>query len=147
MIDDDFGDLDHEDEVGQEEQGKGKVLGDSLRKALVTGMSALFMTEEGIRGALSEMRLPKDALAYLAQQTDKTRRELFRAVSDEIKGFLKSIDLTGEIRKALVGLKVEVKAEVRFSEEGAPDTTISARIEEVDPRPDTDGADKPKSHD
>ena len=44
---------------------------------VVAGMTALFVTEEGIRGALGEMRLPKEALAYLAQQTDKTRRELF----------------------------------------------------------------------
>lgn len=117
-----------------DESGRTKGLTDSLRKAAVAGMTALFVTEEGIRGALGEMRLPKEALAYLAQQTDKTRRELFGAVSDELKGFLSGIDLPGELRKALKGLKLEVKAEVRFVEDGTDTTVETRRIEEPKPR-------------
>jgi hypothetical protein len=124
-------DLDDLDESTVDDQNKGG-LSDSIRKALVTGMTALFMTEEGIRGALSEMKAPKEALTYLAQQTDKTRRDLFHAVSEEIKGYLKRIDLSGELRKALVGLKVEVKAELRFVEEGSPETKIEATIAEAE---------------
>jgi hypothetical protein len=129
MADDDIDDIDDVDELGGEdlfgEAGRAKGLTDSLRKAAVAGMTALFVTEGGIRGALGELRLPKEALTYLAQQTDKTRRELFGAVSDELKGFLAGIDLPGELRKALKGLKLEVKAEVRFVEDT---TTTTAEV-------------------
>ena len=89
------------------------------------------MTEEGIRSALSDMRLPKEALTYLAQQTDRTRKDLFRAVSSEVKGFLKGVDLNGALRSALLGLKVQVKAEIRFLDAG-PESTLKAAIKEAD---------------
>lgn len=111
------------------------ILPDALRKALITGISAVFMTEEGIRNALSELRLPKDAVSYLMQQTERSRKELFRAVSDELKGFLQGVDVTRAMRKALTGLKVEVKAEFRFIEvdDDAPTTTqVTAEIKEID---------------
>ncbi|MBI5509195.1 MAG: hypothetical protein HY903_10615 [Deltaproteobacteria bacterium] len=115
------------DDLGDDEP-RASGLSDSLRKAFVSGVSALFMTEEGIRSALSEMRLPKEALTYLAQQTDRTRKELFRAVSAEVKGFLKGVDLSGAVRKALMGLKVQVRAEVRFVDAGGHETKVETEI-------------------
>jgi hypothetical protein len=99
-------------------------LPESIRKAVVGGLSAVLMTEEGIRNAVSDMRLPKDAIAFLAQQTERTRRELYRMVSDEVKGFLGTIDIGGAMRKALSGMRVEVKAELRFVDE---DTGVSIK--------------------
>ena len=122
--------MDDSDDHGRDKSG----LSDSIRKALLTGLSAVFMTEEGIRSALSDMRLPKEALAYLAQQTERTRRELFRAFTDELKSFLTGVDWTREIRKALIGLKVEVKAVVRFGED-APHAEVSTRVSDAGARP------------
>ena len=99
-------------------------LSDSIRRAVVSGLSALVMTEEGIRGALSEMRLPKDAMSYLTQQAERSRKELFRAVSEELKRFLIGIDVTQAVKKALTGMKVEVKAEVRFIDEGRVEGSV-----------------------
>ena len=107
------------DDTGERsEPGRG-VWSESLRKALATGVSALFMTEEGIRSALSEMRLPKEAMSYLIQQAASSRRDLVRFVSEEVRGVLQGIDLRRELRKALVGLKLEVKAEIRIVEDQA----------------------------
>jgi hypothetical protein len=64
------------------------------------------------------MRLPKDAIGYLVQQTNNSRREVLRIVSQELKGFLRNADITGALRKALAGMKLEVKAEIRFVEDG-----------------------------
>lgn len=98
-------------------------LSDGLRKALFSGISAVFTSEEGIRQAVGEM--PKEAMAYFAAQTEKSRKELFRVAADEVKGFLNNVDLTGEIRKAITGLKLEVKAEVRFVDEENAETKIN----------------------
>ena len=94
-------------------------LPESIRKALVGGLSAVFMTEEGIRNAVSDMRLPKDAINFLAQQTERTRRELGRMVSDEVKGFLGNIDINRALRKAIAGMRVEVRAELRFVDDAS----------------------------
>jgi hypothetical protein len=115
------------DDEHRGEGGKSGILGDSLRKALVTGLSAVFMTEEGIRGALSDMRLPKDAIGYLVQQTNNSRREVVRIVSDELKSFLRSADVTGAIRKALIGLRLEVKAEIRFVDDKLAVSKVETR--------------------
>ncbi|HSI04935.1 MAG: hypothetical protein ACAI38_15550 [Myxococcota bacterium] len=123
-------------------------LPDSIRKAVVGGLSAVLMTEEGIRNAVSDMRLPKDAIAFLAQQTERTRRELYRMVSDEVKGFLGNLDIGGAMRKALSGMRVEVKAELRFVDE---DTGVSLKtktmrgsVPVVDDDDDEDGEDAPR---
>lgn len=112
------------DERDEEAGGRSGLLPESLRKLLVTGISAVFMTEEGIRSALSDLRLPKEVIAYLVQQTDRSRRELFRGISSELKGFLNRIDLPGELRKALTGLKVEVNAEIRFLQDDEVETRV-----------------------
>ena len=131
-------DAGEEFEYRDEDEGARGSLSDSIRKALVTGLSAVMLTEEGIRGAIGDLRLPKEAIAYLSAQTERTRKEFFRLASDELKGFLKKIDLTDEVRKALVGLKVEVKAELRFVDEGAPRTTVKAELKDVEePAPKT----------
>ena len=121
---------------GRGDASKQSIVPESIRKVLVTGVSALFMTEEGIRNMLSDMRLPKDAMGYLVQQTERTRRELFRVVSDEIKGVLKKTDLTRELRRAMQGMKVQVRAEIRFvDEKERPEVSVKGRVKANKPLP------------
>jgi hypothetical protein len=112
---------------GSGEGGRG-LLPDGIKKALVSGLSALFMTEEGIRSAIGDMRLPKEAVAFLLQQTEKSRKEIFRAVSEELKSFLTTMDLASAVRKALVGMKLEINAQVRFVEDGTTETKVTSRV-------------------
>lgn len=105
-----------------------RILPESLKKVVASGLSALFMTEEGVRQVLSDMRLPKEALAFLSQQTDKTRRELFRAVSGEIKNFLGSMDLPGVLRKTLSGMTVEIRTQVRFVDDKTVKKTTRSKV-------------------
>ena len=58
------------------EEPQGRFAGlvpEAVRRAVLTGMGALFMTEEGIRNLVGEMKLPKDALGFLLQQAERTR--------------------------------------------------------------------------
>lgn len=117
------------EEFPEDEGASAKATGavtDSIRKAVFGGLSALFVSEEGIRQTIGE--LPKDALSFLLTQTDKTRKELMRVVSDELKSFLRQLDLQGEIKEMLSGLTVEVKAEISFKENGQVVSKISQDI-------------------
>ena len=113
--------------TAQDTRDNRGLLPESIRRALLSSMSAVFMTEEGIRSMLTDMRLPKEAMAYLLQQTDRTRREVFRALSQEVKGFLKNVDLTQEARRVLSGMRVQIRAEVRFVDE-KPEADTQVRV-------------------
>src|SRR5438067_8056384 len=99
---------------------------DIVRRAVLTGVGALFMTEEGIRNLVGEMKLPKDALAFLLSQADKTRTEVARVVTQEVRRFLESETLRREIWKVLTGVTLEVNATIQLKPSGEPG--IRARV-------------------
>src|SRR5260370_14935579 len=77
------------DELPREEVKKlSGLVPDLVRRAVLTGVGALFMTEEGLRNLVGEMKLPKDALAFLLAQADRTRSEAVRVVTQEVRRFL-----------------------------------------------------------
>ena len=57
---------------------------------------------------------PREALDFLLKQGDRSRREIFRVVANEVSDFLKQVDLGGEIVKVLTSVQVELNASVRF---------------------------------
>src|SRR5438132_7492898 len=93
---------------------------DIVRRAVLTGVGALFMTEEGLRSLVGEMKLPKDALAFLLSQADKTRTEVARVVTSEVRRFLESETLRREIWKVLTGVTLEVNASIQLKPSGEP---------------------------
>jgi hypothetical protein len=113
------------DDEPPDEQVKGFVP-DIVRRAVLTGVGALFMTEEGIRNLVGEMKLPKDALAFLVAQADKTRSEVTRIVTQEVRRFLESETLSREIWKLLTSVTLEVNATVQLKPSGEPH--VKARI-------------------
>jgi hypothetical protein len=106
-----------EDEV---RSGAGGFVPDIVRRAVLTGVGALFMTEEGIRNLVSDLKLPKDALAYLLSQADRTRGEVTRVVTQEVRRFLESETLRREIWKVLTGVTLEVNATLQLKPSGSP---------------------------
>lgn len=105
---------DEEDLFDEEvKEGRGFVP-EFVRKMAVAGMGALFMTEEGLRGLASQLKLPKDVLTYLLAQAQNTKDDISRVVSEELRGFLQSDKLRDEFLKLLSGMTVEVTAQVRL---------------------------------
>lgn len=96
-----------------DDKPKSKV-SDALRKALAAGVGAVFLTEEGIRNAVSDVKLPKEALQFLLNQTDKTRKDVMRTVSKEVKKYLRSSELEKLLADVLEHFTIEVKAEIKF---------------------------------
>src|SRR4051812_50032902 len=61
------------------------IVPDIVRRAVLTGVGALFMTEEGIRNLVGDMKMPKEALAFLMSQAERTRSEVARVVTQEVR--------------------------------------------------------------
>jgi hypothetical protein len=80
----------------------------TLKKILTTGVGAALMTESGIRSAISEIQLTRQAKEYLARQAQKGKEEVVKILARELKKSLNHIDIHREIQKALDGLTLTV---------------------------------------
>jgi hypothetical protein len=109
--------------------GRG-LIPDGVKKALLAGVGALFMTEEGARRLARDWKLPKEVIGYIGQQAQGAKDEILRVLSDEIRRFLESDVVRRELGKALSAMAIEINAEIRFKrvEDGArPEVKATVR--------------------
>lgn len=129
---------DNPEQVSKLLSGLQGVLPDIVKRALSRGVGSISASEERIRDALSDTKLPKEVVAYLLSQADATKREFFRILSREIREVLEEMDFGGELAEILTRLSLEAKIQVRFieNEEGAnrdsvrPHASGTVRVEE-----------------
>ncbi|XXF81452.1 hypothetical protein P2318_17350 [Myxococcaceae bacterium GXIMD 01537] len=95
-------------------EGRAGFVPEFVRKVAVAGLGALFMTEEGIRSLAGQLKLPKEMLGFILSQAEKTKDDLGRVLSEELRRFLQSDKLRDELLKTLSGMTVEVKAQIRL---------------------------------
>ena len=116
------------DDAAAEEPPNAPLLGvvpELMRKAAFAGLGALFMTEAGLRRTAAQLRLPKEALAGLLAQAERTKAEVTRVLVEELRRFLRSEALKGELAQILSGMSVEVKARIRLVPDGKAGKTRS----------------------
>ena len=87
---------------------------DVVKRTFVTGLGALIMSEEGVRNMVSDMRLPKEAVGFIIQQADNTKRELLKIVAKEVREVLDTVNFGRELQKILTSITFEVSMQVRF---------------------------------
>ncbi len=113
--DDDDDDLDAAADVGGDRGGfTTKLFGDMARKALMTGIGAVFMSEESLRSQLSEMKLPKEAMGAMVNTADKTKREIIDVVARETRAFLSRLEVEKMVGRILVGTTIEINTKIRI---------------------------------
>lgn len=110
-----------------------------IKRLLESGYEKLSEGPENLRQFLSELKLPKEALALLLAQADETKNGLYRVVAREIRDFLDHTNFADEFVKALTAVSFEIKTEVRFvpnqSRLGAsPDVRAQVRVKRPDDR-------------
>jgi hypothetical protein len=107
------------DELGESPRG---LIPEAVKKAILAGVGAVFMTEEGARRLARDWKLPKDVIGFVGQQAQSAKDEILRAIGEEIHRFLQSDLVRREFMKALSENTIEVKMEIRFrpDAEGQP---------------------------
>jgi len=111
--------------------GPGTVgfVADVVRKAVLTGVGALFLTEEGARKLAREWKLPKDLATYLVSQASGARDEVLRVMGQELRRLLDSETFRKEILKSLENMTVEIHAEMRLkAADGEPPPPVRVRV-------------------
>jgi hypothetical protein len=99
---------------GTGEDGSRGSLADGVKKVLLAGMGALFMTEEGARRLARDWKLPKEVASFLGQQASTAKDEVLRMFGDEIRRFLESESVRKEFFKGLAEHTIEIRAEIRL---------------------------------
>lgn len=97
-------------DVAEREEGgfATRVIPDLFRRALMTGIGSVFMTEESIKNALSDLKMPKEAINYVVTQADRTKKELIATLARELRGFLNNLELDKLIKSSLEDTTLEI---------------------------------------
>lgn len=121
-----------ERERGDKEKDKekeGKLL-EMLKKITSTGLGAAFMTEEVVRGILSDLPLPKELLTNLVQGAKSTKEEFLASVKNGVQDYLDQIDFRKEMGKILENYDFEVKAKISIKKKNPGHSSSSSSSEE-----------------
>ncbi len=106
------------DEHEESPAGGRGLIPDGVKKAILAGVGALFMTEEGARRLARDWKLPKEVIGFIGQQANAAKDEVLRVLSDEIRRFLESDTIRQELGRVLETMSVEVRAEIRLKRQG-----------------------------
>lgn len=96
----------------EKEKEKDHRISDLFKKVLTTGVTAAFMTEEGVRTVLKDLPLPKDIVGSLVDNAKNTKTEFVASVKNELRSYLNKIDISREIDKIAEKYDFEVKATI-----------------------------------
>lgn len=96
---------------------------DLARRILLTGVGAIFMTEESVRKTLGDLKVPTEAMGGFLDTVRKQKDELVGVFATEVGKFLSRINLHEELQKALRGMEVQLDAKVTFDKRGEPAKT------------------------
>jgi hypothetical protein len=91
-----------------------RLLPELIKRIIEAGMDRLSEGPENVRRVVSDMKLPREALAAVLSQLDETKSGLYRVVAREVRDILKETSLSDELAKALTSLSFEIRTTVRF---------------------------------
>ncbi|HEY6725228.1 MAG TPA: hypothetical protein VI197_14435 [Polyangiaceae bacterium] len=95
------------------EGGRAERLVPELIKRLIEGIDR-FAEGKDMRQRVSDLKLPKEALALLLSQLEESKNGLYRALAKELRDFLEQTNFTEELVAALTKLTFEIRTEIRF---------------------------------
>ncbi len=121
------------DDVAEESRGS---IADGVKKALLAGMGALFLTEESARRLARDWKLPKDVIDFVGRQAQGAKDEILRVFAAEIRRFLESDSVRKEFWKGITENTVELEVKIRFRPDaaGQPKPSVEASARSRRPR-------------
>ncbi|NDD91744.1 hypothetical protein EBZ37_06640 [bacterium] len=88
---------------------------DFVKKVLTVGMGTLFLTEESLKGLVSEFKLPKELLGGILESANKTRREFLGNLSQElITRVSEKVDARELVKEVLDRNEIEISMKISF---------------------------------
>lgn len=106
--DNDYSSMDEE-----ELKKSGLSIAEIAKKVVAVGVGAAFLTEESIRTALGEVKLPKEILNSLLQNASKTKEVIADQVTKEIVKIISKIDIVKEASRFVEEHKFTIEIDIK----------------------------------
>lgn len=103
----------NENEFPQDEEKSTLSIGEIAKKLVAVGVGAAFLTEESIRSALGEVKLPKEILNSLLQNASKTKEAVADQVTKEIVKIISKIDIVKEASRFVEEHKFTIEIDIK----------------------------------
>ena len=108
--------MDNQKVENQDESSKIKGVSDVIKRLFAVGSSAAFLTEESIKTALGDIKLPRELLKPLLESAMSSKQQIFKRVSQEVSNemikILNSAQFKDEVLKFLRTHKFKVNIEI-----------------------------------
>jgi len=111
MANDDF---DQFDDSSENEKGFGG-FSDLLKKVVVTGASAVFLTEDALKAMIKEFKLPKELISTILSSAKSTKEEFVEKVTAEFSRQISKVDIRQEMVKFLESHEMDINLKLKFS--------------------------------
>jgi hypothetical protein len=98
-----------------------------LRKVMSVGLGAAFMTEESVRSALTELKMPKEVLTSVLQGATRSKEELLNRIGNETIRLVSKIDFVKEASRFVEEHKFRIQAEIEVVKKAPADAGLSLK--------------------
>jgi hypothetical protein len=96
-----------------------------MKKVLTVGVGALFLTEEALRGLVSDFKLPKELLSAVLDSANKTKEEFFKSLSKELIGqLMERINVRELVDEILTKHEMDLQVKVNFKSKKTDTSSI-----------------------
>jgi hypothetical protein len=102
------------EEAPEAERHGERLVPELIKRIIEAGVERLSEGPENVRRVVSDLKLPREALAAILAQLDETKSGLYRVVAREVRDILSETSLADELAKALTSLSFEIRTTVRF---------------------------------
>lgn len=97
-----------------------------MKKVLTVGVGTLFLTEEALRGLVSEFKLPKELLGSVLESATKTKDEFLGSLSRELMARVSDkVDPRALLDEILAKHEINLQVKISFSPKDKSKTPAS----------------------
>jgi len=86
---------------------------DLMKKVLTVGVGAIFLTEDALRGLVSEFKLPKEVLGGILDSAHKTKNEFLQNLSkDVLARVMEKVDPAAVLQEFLTKNEIDLQIKI-----------------------------------
>lgn len=106
--------------MGDDIQSKASEM---MKKILTVGVGAYFLTEESLKGLMSEFKLPKELIGGILESAGKTKDDFLRGISQDVLARLTDkFDPSELLREFLTRNEVDLHIKISVKPKETPTT-------------------------
>jgi hypothetical protein len=92
-----------------------------MKKVLTVGIGAFFLTEESLRGLVSDFKLPKELLSAILDSAGKSKADFLRSLSKEVMDrVMERVDPSSLLQELIEKNEIELQIKINFKPKKKP---------------------------